>query len=126
MMKQTMMDAILMVGTAVVQMSIQITAQNANVSIMKDQVEKMEQQPHLLQPTVEDVLFQTMLEMVIVMIQQIMLNVTLILEIAVDLASILTIVPIAPVLEVLITMLRRIIPKMLYWQMVSVMIKQTT
>ena len=67
-----------------------------------------------------------MLVMDIAMMKQTMLNVTLILEIAVDLASILTIVPIAPVLEVLITMLRRIIPKMLYWQMVSVMIKQTT
>ena len=47
MMKTTMMDAILMVGTVVAQMSIQIIAQNVNASVMKDQLGEMGQLPHL-------------------------------------------------------------------------------
>ena len=60
-----------MVGTAVVQMSIQITAQFVNASVMEDQVEEMgvlQPQLPLWQPTVEDVFFQIMLVMVNVMI----------------------------------------------------------
>ena len=47
MMKTTTLNVNLTMVTVVAQMSIQIIAQNVNASVMKDQLEEMDQLPHL-------------------------------------------------------------------------------
>ena len=58
-----------MVETVVAPLLRHISAQNVYAWVTKGQVEEMEQQTHLLQPTAEDVLFQIMLEMATVMMK---------------------------------------------------------